>query len=252
MRRILKSPCALRSALCALLLAAICLLPAASWAALAISPTAVSITRILGQALPPAQSVQVSVASGQVWQICDAMPWADTAMPGGSGASCPPNQGGWQRTDSGSLTITPNATMAGLAAGTYQDQITVTAGSEVFVLPVTVAVSAGLPPSGGASGLGLQFLPEPGGSILLWWSPITVSAAGNPIPPPLYRIMRRRQQDVLYAELAAGVASPIYQDKQVLRGEAYCYMVYAYLPQQSERGQSAPGNEICVLAVHGQ
>ena len=220
--------------------------PLSEAAAPTVSPASVTFARTVGGPNPPAQTVQVTVAPAQAWKICDGMPWADTSMPGGSGASCPAGQGGWQRTGAGSITVTPNATMAGLAAGTYQETITLTAGPDVVPITVTVTVSAGARPSGGATGLGISFLADPvaGQPVTVLWNAATAYTDGSPLANPTY-LVERSEPPGAYQERVRDIAALTWTDGAVITGRQYCYRAFTRDPAGL---QSAPSNEACTTA----
>jgi uncharacterized protein (TIGR03437 family) len=91
------------------------------------TPPSVSFVQTLGGTAPSAQTVQLSSATATSF----------TAAPTASWLTVTPTSG----TTPATLTLSENAT--GLAAGTYQGSITITAGATTLSVPVTLTVLAG-------------------------------------------------------------------------------------------------------------
>jgi hypothetical protein len=99
---------------------------------LSVSPTSLSFSGTTGGGNPPAQSVMVSNTGGGTlsWSAASNQAWLALSPQSGSGAA----------------TLSVNANMAGLAAGNYSGQITVTAGASGSPQVVNVSLSVAAAP----------------------------------------------------------------------------------------------------------
>lgn len=126
------------------------------------SPSSLSFSAIQGGSNPPSQNAQLSKGDGKptTWEARANVPWA--AVSPGSGSM------------GKSTTITINANVAGMAAGTYSGTITITSrdhkGTQRYtMIPVSFAVVAG---SGSTSGTSTTATP------IISLAPTSLSFAG--------------------------------------------------------------------------
>ncbi len=121
--------------------------------ALSVSPASLSFRATLGGASPAAKTLSVSNAGG------GTLSW--TAAEGATWLSVAPGSG----TNAGTVTVTP--AIAGLAAGTYTTDITVTAAGasgSPKTIPVTFTVDPIVPPSLSVTPASLAFSATMGGA----------------------------------------------------------------------------------------
>jgi List-Bact-rpt repeat protein len=109
--------------------------PAPTPGSLSASPQSLTFSKVVGQSNPPAQTVTVTAAAGQVWKTYDTMPFANvTGLPG--------VPSGVTGTGTVSFQVVSSSGMSSLAAGVYNGSITVsTAGAADLTIPVQVIVT---------------------------------------------------------------------------------------------------------------
>jgi hypothetical protein len=105
--------------------------------ALSVTPLSLTFTKTVGQPNPPAQTVTVTAAAGQVWTTHDTMPFISVTGQPFNGSD------GVTGTGPGTFQVGPSRGMTSLAVGVYNGSITVsTAGAPNLVIPVQVIVTA--------------------------------------------------------------------------------------------------------------
>jgi hypothetical protein len=128
---------------------------------LSVAPASLSFSGTAGGASPDAKTLAISNSGGGTltWSAAESVPWLSLSPAGGAGA--------------GTVTVTPS--LAGLAAGTYETDITVTAagaGGSPRTIPVTFTVIG--PPELSVTPADLAFSATLGGSAP---APRTLSVA---------------------------------------------------------------------------
>ena len=140
--------------------------------AIRVNPTSITFRYTQGETLPPSQSVTATVPLSGRWSTFDLSPFYD-ATPACAFGTCPSGS---------STTLTSSPQLTGLAVGTHEAALTVSAdGFPDVVIPVTLIVSAAaspaLPPS--------LPPPPPPGSITTNPSSVTfMYTSGMALPAP--------------------------------------------------------------------